>query len=217
MMANLTIGIDLGLVQDYTAMAVVERAVHYVEPAFQEPRSTDYFLVRGIKRWPLGTAYKDVIREVGELLHQRAEQGWLDAQIVIDGTGVGRPVVALFDQAHRERRLGNWWPMSYTITGGREVARRLVPKSDLVGTVQALLQGGRLIVADSLEMAPVLRKELLAFEAKILPTGHNSYGSARERDHDDIVLAVALACWYRHFHSDPAWLDPATLPTARRV
>ena len=27
-------------------------------------------------------------------------------------------------------------------------------------------------------------------------TAHDSYGAWREKEHDDLVLAVALACWY---------------------
>jgi hypothetical protein len=73
-----------------------------------------------------------------------------------------------------------------------------VPKRDLVAAVQVLLQNGRLKIAEGLELAPTLRKELLGFRVKVDPkTAHDSYEHWREGDHDDLVLATALACWYR--------------------
>jgi hypothetical protein len=75
-----------------------------------------------------------------------------------------------------------------------------VPKRDLVAAVQVLLQNGRLKIAPELELAPVLKKELLNFRVKIDPkTAHDSYEHWREGDHDDLVLATALACWYSEY------------------
>jgi hypothetical protein len=88
-----------------------------------------------------------------------------------------------------------------TITGGDTASTEdpwhlRVPKRDLVGTLVALLQTGRLRVAEGLELAPALVNELVNFKMKInLDTGHDSYEAWRESVHDDLVLAVALACW----------------------
>lgn len=72
-----------------------------------------------------------------------------------------------------------------------------VPKRDLVGVVQLLLQTRRMRIAASLPEAATLRRELQAFRVTIDPaTAHDSYAAWREADHDDLVLAVALACWY---------------------
>jgi hypothetical protein len=62
------------------------------------------------------------------------------------------------------------------------------------------LQNERLKIAKELELAPILKKELLNFRVKVDPkTAHDSYEHWREGDHDDLVLATALACWYRQF------------------
>jgi hypothetical protein len=88
-----------------------------------------------------------------------------------------------------------------TITGGDTQSKAgygnyRVPKRDLVGGLQVLLQSGRLKIASSLEHAETLRAELLNFRVKInLATGHDSYEAWREGDHDDLVLAAALAVW----------------------
>jgi hypothetical protein len=51
-------------------------------------------------------------------------------------------------------------------------------------------------IAAGLELWPVLKGELLNFRRKInLRTAHDSYEHGRESDHDDLLLAVALACW----------------------
>jgi hypothetical protein len=40
------------------------------------------------------------------------------------------------------------------------------------------------------------------FKVKInINTGNESFEAWRERDHDDLVLAVALACWFGERHA----------------
>jgi len=50
--------------------------------------------------------------------------------------------------------------------------------------------------APVLPEAATLVQELLAFQVKLTPQGHDTYGTWREGNHDDLVLAVALTCWY---------------------
>lgn len=220
-MANFTIGVDLGMITDYSALAVVERLVAVRTQPFAQPvrrddglididatargahELDDHFHARYIKRWDLGTPYKQVIKDTGDIIRRAQLQ---DAQIILDGTGVGREVCAMFDVAYQRGMLGNNWPYTYVITGGREATKKLVPKRDLVSKMQAILQGERFKVGQFPE-ARILREELIHFRAKILPSGHESYESARERDHDDIVLAVALACWFTHETTLPRYID----------
>jgi hypothetical protein len=55
---------------------------------------------------------------------------------------------------------------------------------------------GTLKVAEGLDLWPSLKEELLTFRRKIsLKAAHDSYEHWRETDHDDLVLATALACW----------------------
>jgi hypothetical protein len=118
---------------------------------------------------------------------------------LVDATGVGRPVVDMFEQA----RLN---PYAITITGGSAVTEEgteiRVPKRDLAMAAQVLLQNRRLVFAAGLPLLDVLRKKLQAFEVKINPaTAHDSYLSWREGSHDDLVLAVAMAAWYREWRA----------------
>lgn len=223
MAPNYTIGIDLAQVNDFSALAVVERLVARSNSQLARLTMLDHHYVRHIKRWEQGTPYATVVKETGELIqrgriygdriagtkdeYEVKRPGILEeAIIVIDGTGVGREVADLYMQAHRLGRLGRWWPRAVVITGGRETTDQIVPKRELVGKMQTLLQSGRLKVADSLPQAELLRKEMLEFKVKMTPTGQETYESARERGHDDLVIAVALACWYRHSTTEPRWL-----------
>jgi hypothetical protein len=66
-----------------------------------------------------------------------------------------------------------------------------------------LLQQARLQIAQNLPETPMLMQELLNFKVKIDPsTAHDSYSAWREQDHDDLVLALALACWWGEFRAD---------------
>ena len=112
------------------------------------------------------------------------------------------------------------WPLvAVTITGGDTVVKvdtvryfepeyrvpeYRVPKRDLVSTLQVLLQNDWLKIAEGLSLAKILTREMQNFRTKIsLATGHDSYEAWREGDHDDLVLAVALACWYAKIHYRP--------------
>jgi hypothetical protein len=86
------------------------------------------------------------------------------------------------------------------ITGGQAVSRAPdltwhVAKVELVRVLQASLSSRRLKIASELPEAGILTAELQAFRSKITGAGNETFGAWRERDHDDMVLAVALALW----------------------
>jgi hypothetical protein len=101
-------------------------------------------------------------------------------------------------------RQAGFAPIAITITGGDQVIQVAhreyrVPKRNLAAAVQVLLQTRRLRWATSLPEAVTLQAELNNFKAKISLSGHDSYGADddwREGNHDDLVLSVALGCWY---------------------
>ncbi|MBI3977167.1 MAG: hypothetical protein HY331_03170 [Chloroflexi bacterium] len=177
------LGVDLGQAQDFTALAIAETA--QADP----PRT---YLVRHLQRWPLGTTYPAIVEDLRAMLGQSPLAG--RSVLVVDGTGVGRAVVDLL----RSARLGA--PLlPITITGGNVVttdgAQRNVPKRDLVGVLQVLLHTRRLLIGQDLPEARTLVGELLGFQVKITDAGRDTYGAWREGAHDDLVLALAVACW----------------------
>ncbi len=95
-------------------------------------------------------------------------------------------------------RAGGLACIGGTITGGDTVTQDgldyRVPKRHLVATLSVLLTTDRLKVAASLPLAPVLATELRSFRASVTAAAHEVYGAAAGQ-HDDLVLAVALAAW----------------------
>ena len=157
--------------------------------------------LRHLERYPLRTSYTEIVSSVKRLLLSEPIKLRLrHTALLVDKTGVGAAVVDSFWQAGVR-------PLSITIHGGSAVSPEpapaqgfRVPKRDLVAAAQILLQNGRLKIAEGLELSATLKKELLNFRVKIDPkTAHDSYEHWREGDHDDLVLATALSCWYRQY------------------
>ena len=140
------IGLDLGQARDFTALAVLEKVI----PLAPEPRAyrthelwqdgqpiapprtplLPEYRGRHLERYPLGTPYPTIIAGVKDRMATPALRG---ATLIVDATGVGRPVVDLF-------RAARLTPVPVTITGGDTVTRTRdgywhVPKRDLVGAV----------------------------------------------------------------------------------
>jgi hypothetical protein len=182
-------GLDLGQMQDYSALAVVERTEH---PDPSNAKKTLYhFAVRHLHRWPLGTAYPLIVTDVRKLF---AAPPLRSTTLAVDQTGVGRAVVDLFRSAGITASL---WPI--TITHGESGHGSTVAKKNLVGAVQVPLQDRRLRIAESLPLASVLAEELSLFRVKITLSANETFEAWRERDHDDLVLALALALYVGSF------------------
>ncbi len=198
------LGLDLGQAHDYTALAIVRKGDGPAPVAYEVP---------WLERFPLNTSYPAIVAAVARRCRQLATQalepgpepgvryadrplgeGHVAQRLIVDATGVGRPVV---DLLRRERLPGILYDV--TITGGDTATHQgsswRVPKRELVSVAQVLLQSGRLKVAEALPDTAVLTRELLNFQVKINDQAHDSYGAWREGTHDDLVLAVALACW----------------------
>jgi hypothetical protein len=194
------IGLDLGQSNDYTALAVVEK----VEGARGGERNDPDLHLRHLERYPLRTPYPEMVAQVAALVedpqlrttrqdHRLGRRILQEPDLLVDATGVGRPVVDLF----RERGLKY---KAITITGGNKVTGASggygVPKRDLIGALEVPFHSGRLKVAAGLALWETLRGELQTFRRKVsLTTGMDTYEHWRESDHDDLVLAAALACW----------------------
>jgi len=176
-MSRFHVGLDLGQANDYTAIAVVELA-------------GDDLHVRHLQRFR-HTLYPYVAERVEALLDSPELKG--KAELVIDTTGVGPAVSDIFS------KRGRFFKAAKIHGGDAETCEEgiyRVPKRNLVSALQAGLQTGTLKISSALELAEVLREELLNFRIKInIATGHDSYEHWRSGDHDDLVLAAAMAVW----------------------
>lgn len=189
-----TLGLDLGQANDYSALSIVKR----VQEGEEEAR---YELLH-LKRWTLGTRYPDIVKDVAGLL-QREPLADPPANVALDYTGCGRPVADMFEAAGLN-------PILVGITGGNAVSQATqrefgVPKRDLASIVAVLLQEGRLKWPAALPEARTLARELQNFRVKVTTAGNDTYGAWREGLHDDLVLAVALACWVGERFAPAKW------------
>ncbi len=202
-MSNKIFGLDLGQTKDYTALVGAEKTIG--------ADGLGHYYFRYLKRFHLGTPYtsapgsptKGVVEFTDDLLSQPMFAG---STLAIDQTGVGRHVV---DRFHATGRLSI---LPITITSGNQATPSPpehgygwhVPKKLLVSTVQILLQSRRLEIAPKISEAAVLVKELQNFKVKVSVSANETFEAWREGDKDDLVLAVAMACWVgENVHTGP--------------
>ena len=185
------VGLDLGQAADYTALAVLE-----VPTEIEAGAAPRRLRLRHLERYPLRTPYTRIAEGVAGLVGRLRDvsMGREAPELLVDNTGVGRAVTDVL----RDRSLTF---RAITLTGGSQVTRGTagewrVPKADAVDALVVPFQNETLKVAAGLGLWPTLRTELLNFRRKINPaTAHASYEHWRETDHDDLVLAAALAAW----------------------
>jgi hypothetical protein len=174
------VGVDIGQAVDPTAIAVVSADR-------TDPRNPIYRCGH-IERLPLHTTYPAIVSYVIRLQRQLPSR----SDVVIDLTGVGRPTYDLFvDQG--------LVPTGVTITAGHDEVKTAphffsVPKLTLVSRVQSMLHAGRLLIQKDMSETLALVAELQDFRANVTDSGRWTFG-ARSGAHDDLVLALALACW----------------------
>jgi hypothetical protein len=158
--------------------------------------------VRLIRRWPLGTKYDGVADDLASLL-TREPLSLHPTQLVIDTGGVGNAVRELLyarglrhtavqiTAGHRPEGLweDQWHQYS-------------VAKAVLIMAPKLALEQRRLLIDRNDPLASVLVKELESFEYKITAAANIQF-SARSGQHDDVLLALALATWCRqHMNRD---------------
>ena len=190
------VGLDLGQKQDPTAIAVVEWAEYngaWDAVAYSHRVETSLSL-RHLERIPLGTPYPEVVYRVGCTMRSRQLANAERRHLVVDGTGVGPAVVDLLRQEDLQSKL---WAV--TITGG-DTERYVddyyrVPKRDLIIGLQVLMEQGGLQIAEGMKEGATLVKEMAEMRVKISGGAREQFGAWRRGEHDDLVLAVALACW----------------------
>jgi hypothetical protein len=188
------VGVDLGQKQDYTAIAVVEKweAPGELDRVTWERRIEVRHRLRHLERVPLGTPYPEVVGRVREV----ARSGDLAGRclVVVDATGVGGAVIDLLRGADLGCEL-----MAVTITGGERASRSgggwMVPKRDLVVGLEVMLETGSLRIATGLREGETFIKELTGMRVKVSAGRREQFEAWREGTHDDLVFAVALACW----------------------
>jgi hypothetical protein len=181
------LGLDLGQHQDPSALSAI-----WKYPENMALPTGPRMQCQAVYRWPLGTLYRKIRLDLARLLER---SGWEGAFLAIDETGVGRPVVEEFQLAQLPAQI-----CPIYITAGHAAtfdSHQLsfhVPKSELVSTLIAAMDEDRFAFSQGIREAEVILNELRNFRTKITAHQHEVF-LAREGQHDDIVLATAMAAW----------------------
>jgi hypothetical protein len=132
--------------------------------------------------------YTEIVRRI-----VRLEQSARPRYLMVDAGGPGRPVIDML-------RAGGLAPTSVSIIGKGRVKRNLsgswaVPKTTLMQGMSTAMGNGKLKIACDRAIADALVEEMRAFVRSI--TQHGNVTIEARRQHDDLILAVALAMWAR--------------------
>jgi hypothetical protein len=161
----ISIGVDIGQAKDFTVIAVVDAGV-----------------LRFLQRMPLGVKFQEMVDRVTEI-HGKLK----DARVAVDATGVGRPVIELFKIP----------VIPVTTTPGTQGPHwgeygLYVSKQFLISKFAVAIENGSFSISKGID-AEALHKELRAYKQKITNNATVTYEAMREKDHDDMVSACALA------------------------
>lgn len=191
---------DLGKMGDYSAYVLTESRTlvrsrtEQVREFGDEPESDVIYpeiIVRWVERKQI--PYDMVIDDA----HTRLSDLRLvdNCTHLIDITGVGQ---AVWDMMVRQGLN----PVGISITSGMNTTAApygyTVPKVELVSCLQLALRNGHLKFAYGLDKAIVdqIRHEFSTFVQKPRESRSVSYEAWREKDHDDIILALAMNVWW---------------------
>lgn len=193
------LGLDVGQAGDPSAVIADDVTMEFVE---RDESGNQVFepvhRVRFAERLPLNMSYPDMVARVLRMMETPALR---DCRLVVDATGVGRPVVDMF-------RASRVVLFPVIITSGSEDSYHddtgmwHIPKRELVSNVQIVLGHGRLRFA-KLPESDVIRREFQNFKLKITASRNATYEAWRTGDHDDLVLAVALAVYFGERYREP--------------
>ncbi|MGA7075608.1 MAG: hypothetical protein WBZ42_03550 [Halobacteriota archaeon] len=197
------VGVDLGKKRDPTAIAVIE--TRYDES------NVGCYVVKYIKRLRLGLLYADVATKVATLdaqLRADAQKKGVRCSVtyILDSTGVGEGVSEMIINA-----LPNADIRKCYLTGGinhSEEGRQIrLPKTQLVSTLVAALEGGRVRLTKRSKEIDAMVDELLNYDIHVSEEGHDQYGAFKTGTHDDLVCALGMACWWAIWKKKDTLLD----------
>jgi hypothetical protein len=191
--ARYHVGVDLGQRRDFTAIVVIQDQL--LMTGRRCPRTFAPVLLRRrqvllAKRVGLGTEYQKIVDTVGQLTRLR-QMAHGDKYVAVDTTGVG---LAVLEMLRRENLAGQLLPVVFT---GGEVTRYAggqynVPKGELMHGLAVELERRELQVGRLLRNWPEMVRELSGMR-RDLAGGGVRWRSVGE--HDDLVMALALAVW----------------------
>jgi phage FluMu gp28-like protein len=175
------IGLDLGRRRDYSALVVLERAyiarnTRYVDHTTRWEQS---LTVRYAQQFRVGTPYGEVAQETARIYRNLEQRG--NTLLIFDQTGVGDAVEEMIRTNLRGARQEG-------IVITQEIKR------DIYAAIEIALEKGELKISNHCLAAQQLKEELLSVEIRRSGSSYK-YGAFEKDAHDDLVMALGLACW----------------------
>jgi len=172
-------GIDFGKLHDNSVITIVHqnRESGKIVVDFQKVILSRYF----------GKEYDDIKNDLIEII-----KVFKPTMIVPDATGVGEPII---EQMEKDLSRSGWWGKIHCNKKNHlGYYFDVRSKPDLIENLQNLFQRGRVELPHREEPTiDMLRNELLNFSYEMTQSNYIKYGVQIE--HDDTVIALALAVW----------------------
>ena len=205
------LALELGKASEGSAAALVERVEPPVSPGpVVVPPVKSHFEVKGLCRFAAGTESGQITDSVMKLLssapvaeelqrtHLKTSDGVVRSvhtqfRWVVDQTAVGKPIVDMVLE-----KLGHPCTDRVIFAGNHTETEvdglHYIPKNLLISEIEVLLEEGRLKISDQHPLTPDLKNALLNYKEKRSAPSASAIDPWREQAHDDLVLAVGLAC-----------------------
>ncbi len=194
----ITVGVDVGQLQDPTAISVV---AFRPDPSDGTRRIAQ---VRHLERLPLRTTYPDVARRIDALLINLTNLIYPTTPeliVLVDVTGIGRATFDMIQEVLPKKVRC----IAVTLTAGMTAERKgrewHVPKADFIATLNRYMAERRLEIVASDE-ARAFQRELRTFVGTKTGAATVETG-ARSGAHDDLVISVGLALLPDQTHRRP--------------
>ncbi len=175
------LGLDLGRKRDHSALVILERSLKAINTRFVDAYTkwSETRQVRYARQFKLGMSYGDLTQEVARVYRSVERLG--TATLVFDQTGVGDAV----DELIRENLRG-------AQVEGVVITQEI--KRDIYAAIETALEKRDLRIAENCHSSKELKQELLTVEIRRIGQGYK-YGAFESGAHDDLVMALGLACW----------------------
>jgi len=198
------VGLSVGQGAQSSGVAVLER----LPP--KEPGASRNYACRYLRRWvPPDTAYPTLVSNLNDMFNDELLNR---CDLIVEaGPGI-KAVVAFF----RKNRLPAWIRpaeirASAEDTNVEGVWR--IAKASVIETARQVLQEGRLVFDDQMQpkmlaatpSAQTIYQGLLTYPYNKTPAANDAFAS-REGADDDLILAVALACWFAEHCRRKFWM-----------
>ena len=202
------VSLDCGKERDPSALGAIECVQKIHDPNLDEKgqerlkrylkrrpvKIINHHVVRGLKRFPLGTSYNDVADDVVNTINNPEIMG--EVTVLVDAGGVGLAVMDMLVA----RGVS---PIGIMLKGTGETTLKEniyhVSKEEVVTALVVAFQTRRIEIIQAISNRDATKQllvELEHFQMKRRPNGSVGFEADREETHDDLAMMLAQAIWF---------------------